>query len=179
MVGGDGQQAAYDVDAFAEAFWTVTLEKGISKATPVDVLLGEISKGLDAARSAYGVGGEDGGVAYFFAKGEGRVQELKGRRATVQIGDRVVSLLIAPPVFGNTLRDGTGLLDVNEFPGLEEYNAVSSAFNLKVEKEIMPPLAESLQVGVRLSFVACAKVPSRIGDGPVLEFTPLQVEVIE
>lgn len=170
-----GHVQAFDPVAFVNDFWEQRLVAELRNATDLDTLLPLLVDDPLEARKSYGVHN----ARYYFAKGEGRVESVENRRATLKVGDARVSLLIAPPVFGNTVRDGTGLLSVNDFSGLEAFNAVSAVLNDKVEKEIMPPLATSVLVGRTVSFVACAKAPETVGDGALLSFVPLQVEVAQ
>ena len=174
---GEDDSVAFDASVFADRFWTETIEPNLAKATDLSKLAKAVSNDAKDARERLGRGGE-GAANYYFAGGEGVVRELKGRRATLDVQGVQINLLIAGPVFGNTVRDGTGLLNVNELPGLEEFNAVSAALNQKVEGEIMPPVKGIVQVGSVVSFVGCSKAPESLGDGPVLEFTPLRVEVV-
>ncbi|MDQ8179352.1 DUF2291 family protein [Pelagicoccus sp. SDUM812005] len=171
--------AAFDAGEFADRFWEETLVSSMDSATPLSDLLEAIDADLASAKRSYGEQKGEGAPVYFYAGGEGTVVEIKGRRATLQAHGARVNLLIAPPVFGNTVRDGTGLLSVNELPGLEEFNAVSAALNKKVELEVMSVLKDSLSQGVKVRFVGCSKVPEALSDGANLEFTPLRVEIAE
>ncbi|MBD5782487.1 DUF2291 family protein [Pelagicoccus sp. NFK12] len=169
----------FDPTAFVETFWKGKLEPRFESATKVTVLVEALSDDLAGAVETYGIRQGDVGPAYFLTQGEATIVALKGRRATLAIGKSEVNLLIAPPVFGNTVRDGTGLLNLNDFPGLEEFNAVSATLNHKVETEVMQTLGGNLEVGTRLRFVGCGKAPSSLGDGPIAEFIPLFVEVVQ
>lgn len=174
-----GESVAFDALDFSQRYWLETLEPSFGEATDLLELVEAVSSDAEKARTRFGRQTGEGAAVYYFAGGEGIVRSLKGRRATLDVQGVQVTLLVAGPVFGNTVRDGTGLLNVNELPGLEEFNAVSAELNKKVEGEVMPPLKDIVQVGVRLSFVGCSKAPESLGAGPVLEFTPLRVEVVQ
>jgi len=175
----DVEEVVFDASAYVELFWSESLAPHMSEASDLQGLSQTVLADLSAAKEKYGNQRAEGAAVYFFAKGEGIVRELEGRRATLDVDGVLVNLLIFPPVFGNTVRDSTGLLDVNDFPGLEEFNAVSAALNKKVENDIMPFLKERAQVGTNISFVGCGKAPRSLGEGPALEFIPLRTEVIK
>lgn len=59
------------------------------------------------------------------------------------------------PVFGNVLRDGTGLLDVNDFPNSQDFNALSSEINRRVEEQVL----------LRSRLVAIGDVQFTLSDG--------------
>lgn len=179
QVPSDGEEVVFDAGESADRIWADTLAPSMANATALDDLVAAVSASPEKARGQFGNQAGEGATTYYFARGEGRVVEVKGRRATIDVQGTKVDLLVAPPVFGNTVRDGTGLIDVNKLPGLEEYNAVSAALNLKVENDVMSPLADLVQVDAQISFVGCAKAPSTLKEGSILEFTPLKVEVAE
>ena len=169
----EGVAPTFDPIGFVDTFWEEKLMPKLGDATELDQLLPLLAEDPLAAKETFGVHDS----RYYFAKGEGRVEAVEGRRALLSVAGESVSLLIAPPVFGNTVRDGTGLLSVNDFSGLEAFNAVSALLNEKVETEVMPSLSETLRAGAAVSFTGCAKAPEAVGDGALLEFIPLQVEV--
>jgi hypothetical protein len=75
------------------------------------------------------------------------------------------------------IRDGCGLLDVNQAPGLAEFNALSAELNRLVEARVQPAL-RSTSVGATLTFAGCAESPEALpASGPVLTFIPVQAEV--
>ncbi|MDQ8187658.1 DUF2291 family protein [Pelagicoccus sp. SDUM812002] len=167
------ESEVFDPAGFVDRFWEDRLEPNLGEAMKVEELLAALVVDPLEARKRYGLYDS----RYYFAQGSGDVVEIKGRKAMLEVEGRIISLLIASPVFGNTVRDGTGLLSVNDFSGLEAFNAVSAVLNTKVETEVMPSLQESVKVGATVSFVGCAKAPETLGEGALLEFVPLQVEV--
>ncbi len=169
---------AFDPASFVDDFWRETLEPAMDSATPLVELVGAVARDPAAAENRFGRQAGEGAIIYYFSGGEGKVVEIKARRAIIEVAGEKVSLLIAGPVFGNAVRDGAGLLSVNKLPGLDEYNAIAAALNARIENEVLPPLKEIVQVGARISFVACAKAPNSVGDGPMLEFIPMRVEVV-
>lgn len=139
-----------------------------------------VRKDPAAARTAHarqaGLGG-----AYYFVKGKGRVVAREGSRlrlALDEAGTLTVELRVGP-VFGNTVRDGCGLLDVNAFPGLQEFNALSAELNRLIENQVLPLLREKAQPGVLVEFVACAEAPESVPSegAPVLTLIPIKAEL--
>ena len=76
-------------------------------------------------------------------------------------------------------RDGCGLLDVNSYPGLAEFNALSGELNTLVEKSVLPTLREKASVGAAVHFVGCAEAPESAADAdePLLTIIPVRAEV--
>jgi predicted lipoprotein len=117
-----------------------------------------------------------GNAAYYFARGSGLVTAVERNRILVEISGAVVAIRTGP-VFGNSVRDGCGLLDVNDVPGLAEFNALSAELNRLVEERVQPAL-KGATVGATLTFAGCAEAPETLpAGGPLLTFIPVQVEL--
>jgi len=168
--------AAFDAVAFAGRFWSEELLPATSTATDAGTLL--VALRADPAASAkthaHRVG--LGSAAYYFARGTGRITAVERSRLLVEIGGETVAIRTGP-VFGNAVRDGTGLLDVNQVPGLAEFNALSAEFNRLVEARVQPALKDAA-VGATVTFAGCAEAPESLpASGPLLTFIPVQAEL--
>jgi predicted lipoprotein len=75
------------------------------------------------------------------------------------------------------VRDGTGLLSVNDFPDSQDFNGISEALNHIIETRVQPKLREAAKVGVSVAFVGCAEVNEETADPRPLKVVPIQVDV--
>lgn len=177
ILGGEEAAAAFDATQFVEQFWSDKLVPSFATAADLSVVLPDVRRDPAEAMKRHGRKVGVGTTVYYFARGEGSVVEVKGSRILVDVDGLQVALKVGP-VFGNTVRDGCGLLSVNDVPGLEEFNELSAALNHKVETEVTPAARENAKVGSRISFVGCAPAPESGSGVPVLSIVPLQVEVL-
>lgn len=171
---------AFAAAAFADEFWTGQLQPAATGAPELKPILAGLQRDAAATAQAHGRQVGLGGPVYFFARATGRVVAVERSRVLVAL-DGVAGATVAlrtGPVFGNTVRDGCGLLEVNSVPGLQEFNAISAALNRLVEERVQPALRSGLAVGARLAFAGCAEAPERVGDGPLLTIVPVRAEVI-
>lgn len=171
--------AIFDAAAFSAAFWSGQLQPAVANAVEVKSILAVLSRDPAAAAKAYGQQVGLGGPVYFFARGTGRVAAVERSRVIVAIDglDGATVALRTGPVFGNTVRDGCGLLEVNRVPGLQEFNAISAELNRLVEERVQPTLKAGVAIGTHLGFAGCAEAPEQAGDGPLLNFIPVRAEV--
>ena len=121
------------------------------------------------------------GTAYYFVRGSGRVIARDRNYLNVALDgaeSAVVAIRIGP-VFGNAVRDGSGVLDVNSFPGLQEFNALAAELNALVEKQVLPALREKANVGTVVHFAGCAEAPEMVGGpgDPILTVIPVEAGV--
>jgi predicted lipoprotein len=174
---------AFDATAYAATFWNDQLQPAaLTEGTDLATLVRDLRADPDAARTAHARTVGIGGRAYYVARGSGRIVGRERSALLVEPegapGMRVA--LRTGPVFGNTVRDASGLLEVNEFPGLTEFNALAAALNSLVEERVLPALAADLPEGATIAFTGAVEVPGSLPTdpaAPLLAFTPLRAEV--
>lgn len=142
-LGGTPQNEAFEPAAFVDRFWTDQLLPASDQAVNASKLVAALRDDPQAARAAFGrtVGLSE--VYYYFIAGTGRVVSVEKNSIGLAVRDgyeEVEVRLETGPVFGNVLRDGTGLLDVNDFPNSQDFNALSSEINRRVEEQVLPTL---------------------------------------
>ncbi len=168
--------AAFDAVAFAEKFWSDQLAPAAARAPGAAVLLADLRRDPAAAAKTHAHRVGLGNAAFYFVRGTGRVTAVERSRLLLEINGAVVALRTGP-VFGNVVRDGCGLLDVNQVPGLAEFNALSAELNRLVEARVQPPL-KTVAVGATITFAGCAEAPESLpAAGPLLTFIPVTAEV--
>jgi hypothetical protein len=94
-------------------------------------------------------------------RGSGRVTAVERSRVLLEVEGTLVAL-VTGPVFGNAVRDGSGLVEVNDVPGLAEFNEVSAVINRLVEERVQPGIRAGARPGVVLRFAGCAEVPETL-----------------
>jgi predicted lipoprotein len=172
--------AAFDPIAAAAKFWQTDLPAAIPRAVELKTLAPAIRANAETAKKQFAKSAGLG-TAYFFIRGSGKV--ISRDRNYLQIAPEgaateIIALRIGP-IFGNTVRDGSGLLDVNSFPGLQEFNDLSAALNTLAEKNVLPLLREKAVVGATVIFAGCTEAPESAADAgePLLTIIPVQAEV--
>ena len=172
--------AAFDPVTAAARFWHTDLPAAIPRAVELQALAPAIRANAGAAKTLFAKAAGLG-TAYFFVRGSGKV--VARDRNYLQVAPegaatQLVALRIGP-IFGNTVRDGSGLLDVNTFPGLQEFNDLSAALNTLVEQNVLPPLRAQAVVGTTVHFAGCAEAPESTAEAgePLLTIIPVQAAV--
>jgi predicted lipoprotein len=169
-----------DPVAFADRFWKEQLIPSGARATDASQLLAAVQQDRQSARRAYGRSVGIGSVYYYFVAGTGRVVAVEKDCVGLSLGrdpSQVEVRLKTGNIFGNAVRDGTGLLDVNEFPNSQDFNALSSEINGLIEKRVLPSLRAQATLGVTVRFVGCAEIRDEDRDLHPLQVVPFIVEV--
>jgi predicted lipoprotein len=175
----DAAAKKFDATVFGEKFWAEKLLPAAEKAVNAGVLLAVIQAGPSTARTNYSrsVGLSDS--YFYFLQGKGRV---------VSVSDDAVGVAVTPDstnaeimlqtglIFGDAIRDGTGLLNANDYPNSQDFNDISAALNHIVESKVLPDLRKQAKVGANLSFAGCAEVDDESGDLHPLKLIPIEAK---
>lgn len=178
-LGGTAQNEAFEPAAFVDRFWTAQLLPASDGAVDASELVTTLRNDHQAARAAFGrtVGLSE--VYYYFIAGTGRVVSVEKNSIGLAVRDgenEIEVTLETGPVFGNAIRDGTGLLDINDFPNSQDFNALSSEINRRVEEQVLPTLRR-VAIGDSVHFVGCAEIMDEATDLQPLRVVPFIAEV--
>jgi len=176
QVAQERKAAMFDAAKVAAEFWSARLLPAAERAMEINALLAEMAKDSAAARQQHGRTLGIGGATLFLVRGTGKVTAVTDEAVVVALegaGNQVrlnVGLL-----FGNTVRDATGLLDVSAYPNSQDFNDLSTQINRLVESRVAPGLKQAAAVGKAIHFVGCMELEedAKLETLPVI---PLKVE---
>lgn len=170
----------FDAAKFADAFWSDKLLKSFDHATDAKELLAAIHSDPATASKKYAHNLSLGGGYFYYLCGEGRVLATNADGVALAIdanATNVEVVLETGLVFGNAVRDGTGLLNASDYSNLQDFNSISAGLNKKVETEVLPNLRAGARIGATIQFVGCAEVDDESTDLNPLQVIPIQVSV--
>jgi predicted lipoprotein len=171
--------AAFNAEQFANTFWSDKLLPSINQAVKADTLLAAIQSDPEAAKKKYSRSLGFSSSYFYFVSGTGRV---------VSVSDDEVSLAITPGstnaevtllcglIFGDAVRDGTGLLNASAYPNSQDFNDISAALDHLVETLVLPGLHQQAKIDAQISFAGCAEVDDEAMDLKPLKVIPIQTK---
>ena len=171
--------ATFNATQFVETFWTKQLPAALDKTVKAEVLLSAIQSDAAAAKTKFSrsVGLSEG--CFYFVSGSGRVAAVSDDEVSLAVTDGSTNVEVSLQtglIFGNALRDGTGLLNASDYPNSQDFNDLSDALNHLVEIRVLPKLREQAKVGAKISFVGCAEVDDESTDLKPLKVVPIKTE---
>jgi predicted lipoprotein len=172
--------AMFDPTQFAKKFWRERLLPSLNRAVSCEVLLPAIRNNAADARKTFSHSVGIGDSYTYFVTGQGRVLSVSDDEIALAVTDGATApeiVLPLGPVFGNAIRDGTGLLNVNDYPNSQDFNGISQALNHLVEIDVLPELHTQAKVGSIVRFTGCAEVNDESSDLKPLRVIPIQAEV--
>ena len=88
-------------------------------------------------------------------------------------------ILVTANVFGNAIRNATGLLDVNQFANSQDFNNLSHELNMLAESKVLSPFREAVSLGAKVEFIGCAEIEDEDRDLDPLKIVPVLLEIKE
>ena len=169
--------AAFNAADFAQTFWTNKLLPSINKSVNASTLIATIQSDPATAKKKFSrsVGLSDS--YFYFVAGTGRVVAVSDDTISLAITEKATNAEVALQsglIFGDALRDGTGLLDASAYPNSQDFNDLSAALNHIAETRVLPELRRQAKIGVTISFAGCAEVDDESTDLKPLKVVPIQ-----
>lgn len=172
-----GQQ--FNAADFVGRFWNEKLLPATAKAADVEQVLALVSSNPAKVREQFGRTVGVSSSYFLFVHGAGRVVSVNDDEIglTTKAGGDVAEVVVPLGlVFGNAVRDGTGLLDSSTYPNAQEFNDISAALNSIVETNVLPQLQQMAKIGKRLQFAGCVEVADEESDLKPLKLVPISVK---
>jgi predicted lipoprotein len=163
---------------FAERFWGEKLLPALDQTVKAATLVHAIQAGAATAKTNFSRSVGMGESYYYFLSGTGRVASVSDDEVLLVVttgGTNAEVSLQTGLVFGNALRDGTGLLNVSDFPNSQDFNGIAEALNHLVETNVLPKLRLQAKVGANIFFAGCAEVDDETSDLKPLKVIPIEV----
>lgn len=170
--------ADFNAAAYVDTFWKGSLLESTTRAVDAKELLVAFQADPVGAAKRYGHRLGLSGSSSYFVSGSGKIIAVEDDTISIALHDGGTAEVVIEtgPVFGNAIRDGSGLLDVSNFPNAQDFNALSSEINRRVEEQVLPSLKAHATVGATVRFVGGVELADSDGTPSSLNLVPVLVE---
>lgn len=170
----------FNAESYAQNFWDKKLLPNLNKAVGLSKLTSMLStdpvKTFDTYSHALGIGN----LRYFLVKGKGTIMTVNEDDISVPLDSTNQTITIATEyIFGNAVRDATGLIDINEFSNTMDFNNVSAELNKIIREKVLPPFKTTMEQGNTIEFVGAIELNKEHLDLSKIEVIPVQLKIDE
>ncbi len=176
------EASKFSATDYANDFWNTKLAPAFDQAADAATVLAALRNDPVQARAEYGHSAGLGRTVLYLVRGSGSITAVDDKSIHVALGadaDGAGVALQTGLLFGNTIRDVTGLIRGGDFVNSQQFNEVSTALNRIVESTVLPELKQQANVGETIEFVGCAEVTNVPRDTSPLQVVPLEVRFPE
>ena len=164
---------------YAQGFWNAKLLPGINKALAITelstLLIDEPAKTFDKYSHALGIGN----LRYFLVKGKGTITSVNADDISVSLDSSSQHITLATEyIFGNAVRDATGLISITEFNNTMDFNNVSAEINKIIREKVLPPIKKQAKKGDVISFTGAIELNKEHLDLSDIEVVPVEIKIL-
>ena len=177
-VKSSAENKRFDPASYAKTLLESQMKKVM--AIPVSDFYGRLDSDFDALMESEGkkLGVSD--LRYFMIKGEGMVLTIEEENVVLQL-EAVPNqtLRIATDfIFGNTLRDASGLVSISDYANTMDFNNISEEINKQVQQEVVSPFVKKVREGSRIKFQGGTKIHIKDPALDDLRVIPTELEIL-
>jgi predicted lipoprotein len=151
----------FDAKSYARNYYDRKLTPVLANSVEINELLAMVQRDKENTFSRYSHALGLGNVRFFLVKGEGVITGINendivvlSKTDTTQRAFKIATEF----VFGNAIRDASGLIDINEFTNTTDLNSVSAEVNKIVRNEVLPPFKAKAKKGDKVQFYGAVEL---------------------
>jgi len=171
------EEKTFDAKAFAEDLWKSSLFKTFDTALVLNDLLENLKSDpqqtFDLHARAIGIGN----IGYFKVKGEGVVYKVNENNIILSYEGLKVEIE-TEFIFGNAVRDASGLIRIEDFTRTSDINAISEEINKLIRERLIPPFRKEVKKGNKVRFTGAIELNRAYPDIRLPEVIPLTLQIL-
>lgn len=159
----------FSPEKYAENFWSNLLSSNFERAINASELISLLKNDMQEAVKHSSTLGVSSSHSYLI-KGEGKISSITDEGFIVSLsGDKKIEIA-TDFIFGNAIRDASGMIDVSDFPNTMAFNNISQKINDLAVKNTIEPFSAKIEIDVNIYFIGAAEISE---DNPKLD--PLRI----
>lgn len=173
----EGQEITFDAKSFVDGIWGSDLSVAYDSAIDLTMLMDRLDQDpeLTFKQEAQALG--IGNIGYFKVEGEGIVLSVNENNVFLQVGDLQVEIE-TEFIFGNAVRDASGLIELNDYDKTSDFNLISESINDKIRKEVIPSFRAAVEKGDSIEFKGALELNKAHLKLDQLEVIPVSIQII-
>lgn len=168
---------AFDVETFVTDIWENQLPGIMHQALEIPYLLDALAHNPEEAFQQYSNVLGISNTHYFLVKGIGIIISVNEETIRVAIQDTIMADIATVFIFGNTVREASGLVDISDFANMMDFNQVSVHLNRLIREELANPLRNEAQEGMAIHFTGATEINRLAELSPKLFIVPINYQL--
>ncbi len=170
----------FDAVTYVASLWKDKLPSRMQVAVDIYTLKTAIETDAAGAFEKYTNVLAIGNYRYALVKGTAMVDKVGTDDVTITINGNTPfkASLVTEFVYGNAVRDASGIVALKEFPNTSDLNSISEEFNKIVRQKVVPAFKPSLKAGDQIEFTGAIELNKEHIHFDDIELVPLSVKII-
>jgi predicted lipoprotein len=175
-------KSSFDSKGFARNLFEQKLIMRADSAINLQDLIPLIQRNPKDAFNRYSRSLTIGNIRYFLIQGDGTVQAIDDDAIIVllnQNAQRTKVSIATEFIYGNAIRDASGLVDINDFSNTADLNSISENVNAIIRKEVLPTFMAKVKTGDEIKFAGAIELNQKYIGLDSIEILPIQLSILE
>jgi len=177
-----GEKQEFGAASFTKKIWDEKMPAKITSAVDLSILIKEVEADKEVALKKYTNALAIGNYRYALIKTQAVVTEVPDDEVKLQIvnGNNLLNATLTTEyVYGNAVRDASGLIDIKDFPNTNNLNAVSEEMNKLVRTTVVPAFKKTVKKGDKITVTAALELNKEHLKWNDLELIPVSIQTIQ
>jgi predicted lipoprotein len=173
-------EGQFNATSYARQFWEQQLLPNLSRAIEVNQLVALLKTNPESTFEAHSNALGIGNIRFFLVQGQGEVAAINENDVTVVVGSAAGQRevrIATEYIFGNAVRDASGLIDINAFDNTMHFNNVSAELNTIIRMEVLPPFKASVQKDQVVTFTGAIELNQEYLNLEEIEVIPIALTI--
>ena len=172
----------FDAATFSKKLWDEKLPAKLGGAVELTIFISAAQANPADAFSKYTNALGIGNYRYAMIKTEGIVTNINEDDITLQtkMGDSLMIVKLATEfIYGNAIRDASGLVDIKDFPNTMDLNNISEELNKMVRKTVLRQFKAAVKKGDKVIVTGAIEIHKEHVKWSELEIIPVKLQIIQ
>ncbi len=172
------KNAKFDFNTFADSLYYNGILKS-TQAIEINQLLALTKVNADSAFKTYGNRLGIGESAYFMVNAIGKIIEKNEGELKVTTQNGTTLIIDTKYIFGNAIRDASGLVKLTDFKTNADFNKVSEALNTVIREKAIPENLNNIINGDIIRVTGAIKLKKGKTNNQILNILPIKISKSE
>ena len=172
----------FDAASYAQNFLTKTLRPALPNATDLNSLVKQLATAKDKTFDKYSHAAAIGNIKYFLVKTTGTVTAINENNFLIKTATDSAGPAVSVAtefVYGNAIRDASGLFDIKPFTNTMDINNISAEINKLIRTTVIPAVKKQLQKGDVVNVTGAIEMNRQHLTLNTIEIMPIEIHIIK
>jgi predicted lipoprotein len=172
----------FDAVSFSQKLWNEQLLPRLDSAIGLGDLIDAIKANPSNAFEKYSNALAIGNYRYSLVKFTGTVAAINENDIVMQTpyADSLMIIVVATEyIYGNAIRDASGLLKVKDFPDTDDLNSISEELNKTVRSSVIPPFKKQVKLGDKIEINGAIELNKEHISFRKIEVIPVRLKILQ
>jgi predicted lipoprotein len=174
--------AAFDAVGFSKKLWGEQMSAKMDSAVQLSALIDAITKDGEAAMKKYTNALAVGNYRYVLVKLKGTVTDVKEDEVSLSVkqNDSLLHVNLATEfIYGNAVRDASGLVQVKDFPNTNNLSSISEELNKIIRSAVLPSFKQAVKKGDKVNVIAAVEINAAHIHWQGIELLPVRLQIVQ